>query len=327
MDGKEKRRVAAIVAAYNEAGNIHRVLHALTAYPGFAEVIVVDDGSDDGTAAVAASFPVRLIRHAENKGKGQAMATGVQATDADVLFFCDADMYGIDGSMLDGILGPVLRDESEMVIAMRNWRMYYVGSILAVIPMLGGQRALTRSLWEKVPAAYKERFMIEIALNFYARYRGNGFLYRVCPGLRQVPKERKYGVWRGLARRLIMFGEVFLAQARLQLGEVPRTLKAGRVALRNIIAAGSGAILGSIVIFASYAGPVSFVREVFAKELAQDPDAPLVHLLLYLASNVGADLIALVGIILMALNLFAVLINLKDLRLLAYRPAKVVRVG
>lgn len=326
MDGKAKR-IAAIVAAYNEAGNIHRVLAALTSYEVFDEVIVVDDGSDDGTSAVAATYPVRLLQHEENRGKGQAMATGAASTDADILFFCDADMYGIDDDMLDGILAPVMRGESEMVIAMRNWRMYYVGSIVSVIPMLGGQRALTRALWEKVPSIYKERFMIEIALNFYARYWGNGFLYRVCHGLRQVPKERKFGLWRGFARRMMMFTEVFLAQARLQIFSVPRTTKAGRIALRNIVAAAAGAVIGSISIFASYAGPVSFVREVFAKELAEDPDAPLVHFLLYLGSNVGADLIALFGVILMALNLFVVLINLKDLRLLALRPAKVIRVG
>jgi glycosyltransferase involved in cell wall biosynthesis len=326
MDGKTKR-IAAIVAAYNEAGNIHRVLAALTSHEAFDEVIVVDDGSDDGTSAVAATYPVRLIQHEENRGKGQAMATGAAATHAEVLFFCDADMYGIDDDMLNGILAPVVAGRSEMVIAMRNWRMYYLGSIVSVIPMLGGQRALTRALWEKVPSIYKERFMIEIALNFYARYWGNGFLYRVCPGLRQVPKERKFGLWRGFARRMVMFTEVFLAQARLQIFSVPRTMKAGRIALRNIVAAATGAVIGSIIIFASYAGPVSFVREVFSKELAEDPDAPLVHFLLYLGSNVGADLIALFGIILMALNLFAVLINLKDLRLLAYRPAKAVRVG
>jgi glycosyltransferase involved in cell wall biosynthesis len=326
MDGK-KKRIAAIVAAYNEAGNIHRVLHALTSYHGFDEVIVVDDGSDDGTAAVAATYSVHLIRHEENRGKGQAMATAADATDADILFFCDADMYGIDDDMLAGILAPVLSGASEMVIAMRNWRMYYVGSLVSVIPMLGGQRALTRSLWEKVPATYKERFMIEIALNFYARYWGNGFLYRVCPGLRQVPKERKYGLWRGFARRMIMFAEVFLAQARLQFSDVPQTMKAGRIALRNIIAAGGGAIVGSVIIFASYAGPVSFVREIFAKELAEDPDALLVQFLLYLGSHIGVDLIAFLGVLLMALNLFVVLINLKDVRLLAYRPARVARVS
>mgnify|MGYP000894220748 CR=1 FL=1 len=116
MDGKTKR-IAAIVAAYNEAGNIHRVLESLTKYGGFDEVIVVDDGSDDGTAAVASLFPVRLIRHGENRGKGQAMATGAAATDADILFFCDADMYGIDDRMLEGILAAVKEGESEMVIA------------------------------------------------------------------------------------------------------------------------------------------------------------------------------------------------------------------
>jgi glycosyltransferase involved in cell wall biosynthesis len=327
MDGKKNRKVAAIVAAYDEAGNIHHVLHALTAYPGFDEIIVVDDGSSDGTAAVAVSFPVRLIRHEKNRGKGQAMTTGVEASDADILFFCDADMHGIDDNMLDGILRPVLDGESEMVIAMRNWRMYYAESVLSLIPILGGQRALTRRLWEKVPHEYKERFMIETALNFYARYWGNGFLYRVTPGLKQIIKERKYGFWKGFKARIRMSGEVVFAQVRLQFREVPQTLRAGRAALRNIIAASAGSLLGALILIASYRGPVVFVREMFAKELRQDPDAPFVHLLLYMGSNIGADFLAFIGVTIMALNMLAIVLSLQNLRYLAYRPAPAQRVG
>jgi glycosyltransferase involved in cell wall biosynthesis len=327
MDGKQKPKVVAIVAAYNEAGNIHRVLSALTAYPGFDEVIVVDDGSDDGTRAVARSFPVRLIRHETNQGKGKAMTTGVGASDADILFFCDADMYGITNEMLKNILQPIIDGESEMVIAMRNWRMYYVESVLSIIPILGGQRALTRDLWEKVPHEYKERFMIETALNFYARYWGNGFQYRVAPGLKQVIKEKKYGLWKGLRARVRMSMEVAFALARLQLLEVPQTLKAGRAALRNAIAGIAGSTLGALILIASYRGPVVFVRELFAKELREDPDAPFVHLLMHIGSNVGADIIAFVGASIIVLNVFAIILNLKNLRYLSYRPAPAQRVG
>lgn len=328
MDGKTNSlKVAAIVAAYDEAGTIHRALQALAAYPGFSEVIVVDDGSSDGTAAVAASFGVRVISHPENLGKGKAMATGVAATNAEILFFCDADMYGIDDAMLDSILQPVLQGETEMVIAMRNWRMYYVESIASLIPILGGQRALTRELWNAVPRVYKERFMIETALNFHARYWGRGFQYRVCPGLRQVIKERKYGLWRGLIARARMALDILLTQLRLQLLEVPHTMKTGRIALRNSLGASLGVFIGSLLIIASYRGPVAFVREVFAQELREDPDAPFVHFLLYAGSNIGADALLAIGATLVLANLVAFSLNLKNMRYLAHRPAAVRRVG
>jgi glycosyltransferase involved in cell wall biosynthesis len=68
----------AIVPAHNKAPRIGAVLSVLTTYPGFKGAIVVDDGSDDGTAEVASRFPVRMVQHTENKGKGAALRSGVE---------------------------------------------------------------------------------------------------------------------------------------------------------------------------------------------------------------------------------------------------------
>ena len=323
---KSNYNVTAIVPAYNEERDIAGVLRELSSYSGFSEVIVVDDGSTDATAQIAATFPVRLIRHEKNKGKGAAMQSGVLASHSEILFFCDADMRGLSHEMLESIIEPVQRGEADMVIAMRNWRMYYAGFILAMIPILGGQRALLRSLWLKVPQEYRERFMVETALNFYARYWGNGFRYKVVPGLKQTIKESKYGFWKGLRGRLRMSFEVLHAQAKLQFVEVPRQLQSGRIAFTNMVGALSGALLGAIILFASYTGPALFVRELFAQELMEDPSAPFINFLLNIASNVGVDLIALIGVILIVLNTFAALLNLGNLRYLTYKPAAIQRI-
>lgn len=328
MDGKEdaEKRITAIVPAFNEERDIAGVLRELSSYDGFQEVIVVDDGSSDATAQIAATFPVRLIRHTGNKGKGAAMQSGIDATDAEIIFFCDADMRGLSHELLYDVLHPVLAGETDMVIAMRNWRMYYAGFILSIIPILGGQRALTRALWDKVPQQYRERFMVETALNFYARYWGNGFQYKVVSGLKQTIKEKKHGLWKGLRARMRMSGEVLLAQIRLQFAEVPRSVKTGRIAFTNMIWSLSGALLGAVILFASYTGPAVFVRELFAKELAEDPDAPFINFLLYLATNMSVDLIAFLGIAIIAVNIFFALLNLKNLRYLAYTLSPIQRI-
>jgi len=326
MDGKENSRVVAIIPAYNEERDIAGVLRELCSYRGFREVIVVDDGSSDATAQIAATFPVRLIRHETNRGKGAAMQSGVAATDAETLFFCDADMRGLSHGMLGSVLAPVLNGETDMVIAMRNWRMYYASFVITMLPILGGQRALTRALWEKIPHKYRERFMVETALNFYARYWGNGYHYTVVPGLTQTIKEKKRGLFNGFRARLTMIGEVALAQVRLQFAEVPHNLKTGRIAFTNMVGALSGALLGAVILFASYTGPARFVRELFAEEMLEDPSTPFVDFLLFLATNMSIDLIAYLGITLIVLNIGFALLNLRNLRYLTHQASPVRRI-
>lgn len=218
---KNTAQVAAVVAAYNEAERIGVVLSILMKYPGFDEIIVVNDGSADATAEVASRFPVRLLSHAENQGKGRSMEDGVAATSAEVIFFCDADLKGLTHKVIRETLEPVLAGDVDMMIAMRNRTIYFLRFILTVIPLLGGERAVRRELWERVPSKYKERFMIEAALNFYARYYGNGYGYKVFPGLTQTIKEKKYGLWKGFAARIKMFYEVIAAELRLYREDLP----------------------------------------------------------------------------------------------------------
>jgi len=93
-----------VIPAFNEANRIERCLADVAAFlaarpGGFEwEVILVDDGSTDGTADVAraaaarAGLPLRLLSHGRNRGKGAAIRTGVLASGGDPVLISDADL-------------------------------------------------------------------------------------------------------------------------------------------------------------------------------------------------------------------------------------------
>lgn len=81
-----------IIPAYNEEQGLPVVLEKiLKLIDDSFEILIVDDGSTDNTAAVARRYPCRLIRHKVNKGKGAAMKTGIQHARGENIIFIDAD--------------------------------------------------------------------------------------------------------------------------------------------------------------------------------------------------------------------------------------------
>lgn len=195
---KNKDKIAAIVPAYNEANNIGRVLEALTQTDFLHDIIVIDDGSTDNTAQVACRFDkVNLIKNAKNKGKAHAMQQGVAATDADILFFCDADLKGLTPEIIKQIIEPVIRREYDMYIGLRNNVMQKVVRLFA---LNSGERAVRRELWKKLPEHFKYRYRIEAGLNFIAKTQGNGYGWNKFEYY-QTLKEKKYGFLKGTALR------------------------------------------------------------------------------------------------------------------------------
>lgn len=117
--------VAAIVPAKDEADRVAATVTALLALDTVDLVIVVDDGSTDATAAVAADAEALVVRHPANRGKAAALETGVArlleeetrtGSDPHVLLFADADL-GASAANLEPLLLPVLAGSADLTVA------------------------------------------------------------------------------------------------------------------------------------------------------------------------------------------------------------------
>jgi glycosyltransferase involved in cell wall biosynthesis len=203
----------AIVAAYNEENTIADVLRALTSSPLIDEVIVVSDGSEDRTVEIARTFEgVRTVALRENHGKGFAMAVGVANASYDTLFFCDGDMYNVTEEHIAALVTPVLRNECDMNIGVRNRGPVanFLHLKMKCGPVLSGIRVMKREVFETVPTQYQSHYKIEAALNCFCASAGYRQQETVIYGLDHVIKESKRGLADGLHARWKMSREVFL---------------------------------------------------------------------------------------------------------------------
>jgi glycosyltransferase involved in cell wall biosynthesis len=84
-------RTSVLVPAYNEVQAVSRLVTALRSVADWQEIIVVDDGSTDGTGDQAAQAGARVVRHPYNKGNGAAVKTGLRHARGTYILIVDAD--------------------------------------------------------------------------------------------------------------------------------------------------------------------------------------------------------------------------------------------
>ena len=202
-------RATAVIPALNEGERIGRVLGAVARAELVGEVIVVDDGSADDTAEVAAAADgAKVVRLPRNRGKGAAMWEGAQRAANEVLVFLDADLVGLTREHVDDLVRPVLMGEADMTVGQFRGGNRWITLWQRLVPAISGQRALRARDFLALSGAGRMRFGIEVALTRYAARRGLRTRRVYLPGMTHVMKENKCGLVRGLGARAVMYAQI-----------------------------------------------------------------------------------------------------------------------
>ena len=170
---QSRPHLSVIIPAFNEERRLGPTLDAILDHlrqrSHSWELIVVDDGSDDATADIAASRPdVRLVRSPVNRGKGNAVKVGVLAARGERVFFTDADLC-TPMSDLDRVLAP-LDDEADVVVGSRH---------------APGASILTKQPWTRVLLGAVMRMLMSVFLRG-VRDTQCGFKALAAPAARHI---------------------------------------------------------------------------------------------------------------------------------------------
>ena len=176
--------LSVVMPAYNEEPTLRESVRAVVDnVPDLLELVLVNDGSKDGTARIADELAredsrVRVIHHQVNQGKTAALRTGFAATRGDVVIVQDADLE-YDPSEIAAVIDPILRNQADVVFGSRFMvrkaaRVLYFYHFLANKALTFMSNVFTNVNITDVETCYKA-FRGEIIRNMKITSTGFGF--------------------------------------------------------------------------------------------------------------------------------------------------------
>jgi len=188
------KKVSAIICAYNEDKTIKDVILSVSEALIVSEIIVVNDGSSDKTKEIIEELKeeigITVIHFKENKGKGYAMAVGVENATFDIMLFVDADQSTIVHGYINQLINPLLNGESDMVLGYSTVNI--LGQDVNPLKILTGERALYKEDATPILDKMKEsRFGVETLLYFYYISIGKSIKFIRLKGLEHKDKYKK----------------------------------------------------------------------------------------------------------------------------------------
>jgi glycosyltransferase involved in cell wall biosynthesis len=203
------------VPARDEAQTVSDVVGACLACSFTRDVIVVDDGSVDGTGALAVTAGARVVRRepdGDGGSKAHAMEAGVAASDADAFLFVDADCVGLTAAHLDAICRPFVEGRAAMSVGWFDYGLW--NPVVLRLAPTTGERVVPRWVWDSIPPAKRAGYSIEIMINEVIAEGRLPTTARIMYGVTHRTKRDKLGRRRGARETWRMFWHLVGLPAR-----------------------------------------------------------------------------------------------------------------
>lgn len=206
-------KYSCIITAFNENPRILDVLKIATKIKNVDEVIVVDDGSSDDTSNVIKSnFPqVKLIVHEVNKGKVEAVRTGVNNSKNNNLLLVDADLVGLVASEIESALHIFESDNLDCVVMLTEADKYnkLIRKIFKGTSYVAGDRIIKKEILQNVlKDTSLKNYGLEIAENEYL-FKNKLKVARFQLSAIDLGKNSKYGIIKGTIGEIKMWRDIF----------------------------------------------------------------------------------------------------------------------
>jgi glycosyltransferase involved in cell wall biosynthesis len=213
-----KPLIAAILPVFNEELNVCDVLDVLHASSILDDIILIDDGSSDNTfeilnRAAAIDRRIKVIRHDQNRGKGQAVFSGWAATSAPILLLLDADLKNLTPEHIQALLAPVIEHCADMTIGLFQGGHFSTDLSHRLSPFLTGQRGLRSEMLKYISREAAAGYGFEIALTVTASQHNYRTQVVALKGVWHPSSEfrAERGFWGGLIWKLHMYGQILRA--------------------------------------------------------------------------------------------------------------------
>jgi glycosyltransferase involved in cell wall biosynthesis len=232
MAGLHSTRWAVVIPAYNERGKLKNVLWVVCQASQIREIIVVDDGSTDGTELDVQEIStqdarLRYIRLETNQGKTRALWAGVDAAQSEYILLLDADLLNLKVEHLEALIRPIQEERAEMTVGVFRKGKWITDMSQMVTPWLSGQRGLAKELFYQVPLDQVVGYGIETAFTVIARRLRWRVEYVPLWGAYHQPTEIRRGAFVGLFWKARMAAHIL--RTYFSLREKNRAITKSRV--------------------------------------------------------------------------------------------------